>query len=62
MFCAYARDTGSIEDQPKESRKWEFIRTISDLVAHTHLHTYMYLVNWNYKNYEKKVTIIALKG
>ena len=61
MFCVYARDTGSIEDQPKESRKWEFIPTISDLVAHTHTHTYMYLVNWNYKNYEKKVTL-ALKG
>ena len=42
MFCAYARDTGSIEDQPKESRKWEFIRTISDLVAHTHTHIYVF--------------------
>ena len=48
-LCARHR----IEDQPRESWKWEFIRTISDLVVHTHI----YVINWNYKNYKKKVTI-----
>ena len=53
MFCAYARDTELKINHENLGNENLFALYL----IWWHTHTYMYLINWNYKKYKKKVTV-----